>query len=260
MDDEKKAKSFYDNEYCQSRYSNAESIEKHIGYLELRQFIEKYHLHNKRCLEIGCGRGIFQDLVTDYTGTDLSDSVQQYLNKPFYQSSATELPFEDNDFDAIWTITVLEHILNPERALLEIRRVLKPGGLLFLQAAWQCRPWASNGYSIRPYADLNLKEKLIKASILVRNCVFFRSLCVFPRRIVRCIRLVLGGDHARFRYKKLNPNYDHFWEPDSDAVNSMDPYDAILWFMSRGDICLSYRNPLSRFFVRTGAIIFQIKK
>jgi SAM-dependent methyltransferase len=259
MCDVKKEKGFYDKEYSQSRYA-VELGEQHAAYVALKNFIVKYRLCDKRCLEVGCGRGFFQDLVEDYTGVDLSDSVRQNLHKPFYQTSATELPFGNDEFDAIWSVYTLEHIPEPEKALTEMRRVLKPGGLIFLKPAWQCRPWAASGFSVRPYKDFDLRGKLVKASIPIRNSILFRSLYVFPRRIVRSFVYVRGKAHTKFAYKQLNPNYDHYWQPDSDAVNSMDPYEAVLWFISRGDTCLSYTNFLSRFFVKTGAVIFRIMK
>jgi len=259
MYEEKSAEIFYDREYSDARYAIA-SAENHIGYKELREFIDVYQLSGKRCLEIGCGRGAFQDFVEDYTGIDFCNSVRPCLHKPFFQASATQLPFEDNEFDVIWTIAVLEHIHNPEKALLEMRRVLRPGGLLFLHAAWQCRSWAASGYSVRPYADLTLKGKLIKFSIPIRRSVLFRALYVLPRRLARTLQYACSTEPTEFKYKELAPNYDHFWGPDSDAVNSMDPYEAILWFISRGDVCVSYQNWLSRFFVRTGSIVFQINK
>lgn len=259
MHKEKIAEIFYNREYSQARYAMA-SAEDHIGCRELKEFIDTHQLHDKRCLEIGCGRGVFQDFVKDYTGIDLSDAAGSCLHKPFVQTSATQLPFKDNEFDAIWTIAVLEHIHQPQKALLEMRRVLKPGGLLFLHAAWQCRSWAAGGYAVRPFADLTLKGKLIKCSIPIRNSVLFRSLYVFPRRLAGTLRYACAAAPTEFKYKELRPNYDHFWEPDSDAVNSMDPYEAILWFLSRGDECLSHRSWLARFLVRTGAIVFQIRK
>jgi SAM-dependent methyltransferase len=42
------------------------------------------------------------------------------------------LPFENNSFDRITCISVLEHIESPFRALCEFRRVLKPGGRLLV--------------------------------------------------------------------------------------------------------------------------------
>ena len=40
----------------------------------------------------------------------------------------------------------------------------------------------------------------------------------------------------------------------------MDPYEAILWFITRGDECLSHPTAMSQFFVRTGRLIFRIHK
>ncbi len=58
---------------------------------------------------------------------------------------------------------------------------------------------------------------------------------------------------------KLNGD-TYYWTADADAVNSMDPYEAILWFVTRGDACLSHPTPWSQFLVRTGGLIFRIHK
>ena len=42
------------------------------------------------------------------------------------------LPFRDGEIDAIYCISVLEHIPNPEQTVLEMARVLKPGGICVL--------------------------------------------------------------------------------------------------------------------------------
>ena len=254
------AKSFYEREYRGDTYAN--SIQPaESAYLDgLRTFIAQHNLQSKRCLEVGCGRGAFQDLIDDYVGVDLASSVRPYLHKPFCVSSATELPFKDNEFDAIWTITVLEHVVDPEKALDEFRRVLRPGGVLYLAPAWQCRSWAAGGYPVRPYSDFDFKGKLIKASIPIRDSVFFRSIGIFPRRVFRLISFAFKRFPTAFRYGTLMPNYDRFWMSDSDAVNSMDPFEAILWFVSRGDKCLSHNSWPQAFLVRTGAITIRIMK
>lgn len=255
-----KLRAFYDREYLDERYGKAQRPEDHSIYNELRSFIDTYQLHEKRCLEIGCGRGAFQDLVTDYTGVDLSGSVRNYFRKPFCQATAINLPFGDNTFDAIWSYVVLEHVPKPEEALAEMRRVLIDNGLLFLAPAWQCRTWAAKGYPVRPYRDFDLRGKLVKASIPIRNSVLFRSTYIFPKRLVSSIEFLFTKEPTRFKYKELTPNYDHFWMSDSDAVSAMDPYETILWFVSRGDICISHKNWIAKFFVRTGAVIFRIQK
>jgi ubiquinone/menaquinone biosynthesis C-methylase UbiE len=158
---------FYDREFSQDKY--AVDISDHRHHPMLGAFVEQYQLENSLVLAVGCGRRAFQDLVPHYVGVDLSESVARYLYKPFFGASATALPFHDNSFDAVWSIHVLEHDPGPEAALLEMRRVLKPNGLLYLSPAWYGRSWVAQGYPVRPYSDLGLKGKAVKASMPWRN-------------------------------------------------------------------------------------------
>ena len=54
-----------------------------------------------------------------------------------------------------------------------------------------------------------------------------------PNRIVRDLAARFGP--TSLRYRRLTPNYDKYWVQDSDAVNSIDSHEAMLWFRSRGD-------------------------
>ena len=229
--------------------------------VEIQEFVQRYHLQHKRVLEVGSGGGNLQDIVPDYTGLDISDTAKRFYHKRFVVASATSMPFPDNSFDAIWTLYVLEHVPKPEEALSEMRRVLRNGGLLYLAPAWQCRSWHAQGYDVRPYSDFPITGKLVKASIPLRESAIFRSLYTLPIRFLRLTAWKLSGHQTAFRYNAITPNYTHYWEPDSDAVNSMDSYEAILWFESRGDACLNYNgSPLRQFFARTHAIIIKIRK
>jgi SAM-dependent methyltransferase len=254
------ARRFYETRYALSEYAAFAAPEQHGKWHEVEDFVQRYDLQQQRCLEVGCGRGYFQDLVGDYTGLDISANVREHLHKPFVQASATALPFPDNWFDAIWTINALEHVPAPELALAEMRRVLKPGGLLLLSPAWQCRPWAAQGYPVRPYSDFDWRGKLIKASVPLRNSLAFRLLHVFPRRLARLARWLITRRPTRLSHGELTPNYEHFWMTDGDAVNSIDPLEAILWFVSRGDECLSHPSMRRQFLIRTRGITFRIRK
>lgn len=46
-------------------------------------------------------------------------------------ASADRLPFDDGSFDSVFSISVLEHILDLRAALAEMRRVLRPGGIVY---------------------------------------------------------------------------------------------------------------------------------
>ncbi len=251
------SRGFYEKMYTGATYASAKAEGEHAKLESLLSFVKKRELCNKWVLEIGCGRGAFQDLVEDYVGIDIAEKCGAYLHKPFFCTSANRLPFADETFDAIWSVWVLEHVPKPEKALIEMRRVLKPGGFLHLDAGWQCRPWYAEGFPVRPYSDFDWKGKCKKATIPVRNSVLFRSFYVFPRRLARHSLLLLLRKPTPFRYRQLDANYECFWMPDSDACNSMDPHEVILWFASRGDECLSHPGHVKSFVVRTGALEFR---
>jgi SAM-dependent methyltransferase len=205
----------------------------------VRQFVEQNGLAGKRVLEVGSGRGYLQDMALDYTGLDLSASVAARYHKPFVVASATAMPFADNSFDAIWSIWVLEHIPEPERALREMRRVLKPGGVLLLGVAWNCAPWGADGFDARPYSDFNWRGKLVKASIPMRTSPYFVMSYGLPTRGIRWLHYQLRGESTRLRFGRLEPNYDIYWQSDSDAAVSLGRYETYLWFRARGDECLN---------------------
>ncbi|MBK5292066.1 MAG: class I SAM-dependent methyltransferase [Acidobacteriia bacterium] len=227
---------------------------------QMKALIRAYGLEKRKVLEVGSGTGTLQDLVPDYTGLDLASSVQRYYHKPFVAASATAMPFADNSFDAIWSIWVVEHIPEPERALMEMRRVLKPGGILLLAPAWFCTAWSGEGYEVRPYSDFDIGGKFIKASVPIRKSMPFLFLSILPVRVVRFAQHKLDGGPTRLRFRALQPNYEKFWVPDSDAAVSLDSYEAMLWFRSRGDECLNCGSDLGELNEVRKDLVLRIRK
>lgn len=206
---------------------------------QVARFVADHNLEHARTLEVGSGVGQLQDVVVDYTGIDISTTAARFYHKPFVAGTATAMPFKDSEFDALWSIWVLEHIPNPETALTEIRRVVKPGGVIFLFPAWNCAPWAADGYDARPYSDFGLYGKLVKASIVIRGNRLFRATYTLPIRLIRSF----APAPTRLHYRKLIPNYKEYWEADSDATTSLDRKEVARWFTSRGDEVLDGRQP-----------------
>jgi ubiquinone/menaquinone biosynthesis C-methylase UbiE len=104
----------------------------------------------QKVLEIGCGGGFFLPYAAELVGEhgrvfgldiapDMLDRCRKYLNRwpeeltkriELVQKSAYELPFEDNSLDLVYLVAALMEIPDPKRCLLEVRRVLKPDGIL----------------------------------------------------------------------------------------------------------------------------------
>ncbi len=76
---------------------------------------------------VGAGAAaLYEDRDVQLIGTDVYASSNTCL-----VADAHRLPFKDELFDAVWVQAVLEHVLEPHVVAAEIRRVLKPGGLVY---------------------------------------------------------------------------------------------------------------------------------
>jgi SAM-dependent methyltransferase len=254
---------FYDAAYSSRKnrgldyeaFARAAAQQSHITEV-VQKFVREYRLSDKHVLEVGSGRGYLQDLVQDYTGLDLSTSVAGHYHKPFVAASATAMPFKANSFDAIWTVWVLEHIPEPERALTEMLRVLKPGATLFLFPAWDCTPWAADGLDVRPYSDFNWRGKVVKGGLVFYP--FYQFAFRFTTRAARWLQYT--GGSSSLRYRRLRPNYDVYWQGDSDAAVSLDRFETYLWFRAHGDQCLNCGSTGQEFRKIDGPLIIRIIK
>jgi SAM-dependent methyltransferase len=216
----------------------AEQAAEELNIVErVSEFVEHFNLAKKPVLEIGSGRGYLQDVAENYTGLDISPSVLRFYHKKFVVGTATALPFPDESFDGAWSIWVFEHVPNPEQAFRELRRVVRNNGVIFLSPAWNVPAWMAQGYSVRPYSDFGPLGKLVKATIPFRSLSHLRTAGILSVRLSRKIVVRLGP--TKLRYERLKPNYEEYWGPDSDAINSIDSYEGALWFLSRGDECLN---------------------
>jgi SAM-dependent methyltransferase len=98
---------------------------------------------DSRVLDVGCGSGWATRLLADYafngrvTGIDISDEMirvareasSSYSNVDFEVASAEQLPFADNEFTRAFSMESLYYYRNIPKALSEIHRVMKVGGL-----------------------------------------------------------------------------------------------------------------------------------
>jgi SAM-dependent methyltransferase len=89
-------------------------------------------------LDVGCGFGAFLDAAKSVgwrvCGVEVAlapASIAARHHDIFY-GYLSDAPYEPNSFDVIRLNNVLEHVASPRALLREIRRLLRPGGLLFI--------------------------------------------------------------------------------------------------------------------------------
>lgn len=118
---------------------------------EPRQVIARSGIkEGQHVLEIGCGGGFFLPYAAEAVGPegmvygldialDMLARCRRYMSKfpaelqqrvELVQRSAYDLPFVDGSLDVVYLVAVLMEIPEPQRCLTEVRRVLKPGGIL----------------------------------------------------------------------------------------------------------------------------------
>lgn len=142
-----------------------ERLYKQARFLENTIYTDIDLSHVKNLLEVGSGVGAqseillrrFPDLFLtgiDFSEIQLKTAKIALQNNPvatnryeLLQMDATDMTFASNDkFDGAFLCWVLEHVPNPQKVLSEIRRVLKPGSVVY------CTEVLNSTFFIEPYS------------------------------------------------------------------------------------------------------------
>ena len=147
MDKEKqKVKNFYDHwetenfpKYIKLLIEFEENliiniINNSYNFKKIKNNLNNNKNNDSLILDCGCGYGSFYNLTKDYNTLyfDFSMNLLKKFEKKHTLKTnkicgdISNLPFKDNSFDLILCINVLEHIRDYKKALMEIKRVLKP--------------------------------------------------------------------------------------------------------------------------------------
>lgn len=118
----------------------------------------------QKVIEIGCGVGAQTDILLrrypdlSITGIDLNTdqlkSAKSFLESTphlkdryeLMQMSAEQLAFKANSYDGAFLCWILEHVPNPAKVLSEVRRVLKPSGVIY------CTEVLNSSFFLEPYS------------------------------------------------------------------------------------------------------------
>ena len=123
---------------------------------DLKNVISKYA--KGKILDVGCGNKPYESLFTSskesYTGCDV---VQSSENKVDVICKATELAYDADQFDTLFSTQVMEHVDNSDLMMKECNRVLKPGGV-FIISVPLCWELHEEPYDFFRFTKYGLKE------------------------------------------------------------------------------------------------------
>jgi ubiquinone/menaquinone biosynthesis C-methylase UbiE/uncharacterized protein YbaR (Trm112 family) len=135
------------DDYAGLRYQRASSVRYHDD--TMAQLVELVRPRGT-ALDVGCGTGAFLEFLRrsaswagHYVGIDVSRGMLAHAARRLgvsgedrssrvhlAQADACRLPFADDSFDVVYARGLLHHLPDPSAGIHEIRRVLKPGGMV----------------------------------------------------------------------------------------------------------------------------------
>ena len=133
-----------DNESYYNDFAAWYENERHHGYHalldQLQIEVARPLCEGRDVLEVGCGTGLILKEIAPVArkavGIDISPGMLAQARErglDVHEATATELPFDDESFDAVYSFKVLAHVEEIERAMCEVSRVLRPGGRAALE-------------------------------------------------------------------------------------------------------------------------------
>lgn len=163
------------------QFTNSYTKKRGFGYfvylfLSIRMkkvftLLKNISLNRKKILDVGCGGGHYMEYFIKMggktTGIDSSPKMialaNKYLKKKgyekfsLYKADSRKIPFSNGSFDLIIAIGTLEYLSNPEMAIAEINRVLKPGGYAVFSFTKKQTPF----FFLRIFPGTILKKRLL---------------------------------------------------------------------------------------------------
>ena len=104
----------------------------------IKNLLSIYQTEDNETLIVGCGLGEDTEVVkkkcvaTDLSSVAILKAARSYPLHLYVSADGFLLPFKNNNFKVIICSEVIEHVDNPEKLLLEFRRILIPRGVLVI--------------------------------------------------------------------------------------------------------------------------------
>jgi SAM-dependent methyltransferase len=190
-------------------------------------------------LDIGCGSGWSTHALAcagyDASGIDLNAhgfEASPLRNMRLQEGSALKIPFPDETFDVVVSFQVIEHLPSPERALEEMARVCRAGGVICVVGPNLLSPFLAPLYLLKPasWRRMTYRRRPGMPWHPYGNTLW-EIASLIPVRAVQLIGKLLGGSpHFTMRI----PDSTLPFYADNDACYLCNPTDLIAWFKTAG--------------------------
>lgn len=180
-----------------------------IGYLASypHKLLEKSFSSNagKKILEVGAGQAEHvQYVVSDYELYFITDLNLERLNEAKIKQNeqikikkinAQKIKFNNNEFDRLISTCLLAHLRNPEKALLEWRRVVKHGGIISIYIS------TDPSFALKLFRNLSTKRKAKKLGFEGYELFIAREHLNSAPYIIQICKYVFREDKLKIYYK-----------------------------------------------------------
>lgn len=232
---------------------------------------------NSKVLDFGCGSWRIPDAIAKYNFSEVigldyfsEDKFNNYSTKLTCSNAklATylipgKIPFENNSFDAVTSLCVLEHIIDVQNSLDEIDRVLKPGGYFIAEFP----NWSS------PLVGIAAIQRLISQKDRLWQIDNIADAFIYIFRAKKWYLEVLFSNKPKFIEiePRLKNGEIDFERSDDDVVHVCQPLSFKKYFKSKNYEIIEFNqnssstkftiifNSLFPFFASSNKMIFQKK-
>ncbi|OGH14330.1 MAG: hypothetical protein A2687_01740 [Candidatus Levybacteria bacterium RIFCSPHIGHO2_01_FULL_38_26] len=168
--------------------------------------LKKYLPENKplKILDAGCGPGaalVYLSKFGDVVGVDISDDALKFAKKrgKVVKGDVSDLPFKDETFDVVVCLDVLYHKwVDLKKALSELKRVLKPGGVLLIREP--AFDWFKSSEDIASATKHRFTKNEVKGEFdnsFVIKKITYVNFFLFPFALIKRIPEVVGFKKKR---------------------------------------------------------------
>jgi SAM-dependent methyltransferase len=168
-----------------------------------------------KILDVGCGTGLMLNELSKFGtvyGLDSSEEAKEFCKEIFQGevkigSLPNKFPYEENSFDLIVALDVIEHISEDINTIKILYNALKHGGILIITVPANMKLWSQfdiiNGH-IKRYNINEIKDLMISTGFKLEKISYYNSI-LFP--IAYLVRK-FNNRHKSNVYKEIEvPNY-----------------------------------------------------